>query len=258
MTEEFIPEIDVPVSWAELPSTPFGRMVFDSGSTWQLTFQDGTYFFWFISPPFSPQPYKLMTLKQESLEGEIRFHRPFFLDRKSVNPLGGAADQLLIGNLLGRGKGVHIHAAGIRDPRGRGCLFVGQSEAGKSTMARLWQDEPGVLILNDDRIILREQEGRLWMHGTPWHGEGGFSSPARAALDAVFLLRKGNKTELSPLRAAECAARLMSCAFVPFYSTPALSFTLEFLHKVAETAPCHELRFLPDKRAVKFIQNSVP
>jgi opacity protein-like surface antigen len=36
-------------------------------------------------------------------------------------------------------------------------------------MAKLWFDH-GMTVLNDDRIIVQENKGAFWMHGTPWLG----------------------------------------------------------------------------------------
>ena len=95
---------------------------------------------------------------------------------------------------LSRGEGVEVHAVGISDEQGRGHLFLGHSGAGKSTTARLWIDRPGVRILSDDRIILRVREGRIWMYGTPWHGDAGIASPDCAPLDEIYLLEHGART----------------------------------------------------------------
>ena len=70
-------------------------------------------------------------------------------------PLEYPLDELLLQGLLARGRGAEIHACGIADGSGRGLLFVGQSGAGKTTMARLWEGERGITVLSDDRIILR-------------------------------------------------------------------------------------------------------
>lgn len=181
--------------------------------------------------------------------------------RYGVYPLQYPLDELLIINLLARGKGVEVHACGVIDALGNGHLLVGQSGAGKTTMARLWQPvlgrakgkEDEVTILSDDRIILRKDGNRLWMYGTPWHGDAGFSCSARAPLKQIYLLHRGQKNELVPIGGAAAAARLFACSFPPFYSRAGLDFTLAFFDEVVRTVPCQELRFVPDGNVVKFI-----
>jgi hypothetical protein len=163
-------------------------------------------------------------------------------------------DELLMVNLLARGRGVEVHGCGLRDSDGRGFLFLGMSGAGKTTTARLWIRNPGVTVLSDDRIILRQRDGKLWMYGTPWHGDGELSSASSAPVTRILLLARGETNEIAPLRKAETVARLMACSFVPFFSPDGLDFTLGFLEQAAQAIPCVEFRFVPDERAVEFVR----
>jgi hypothetical protein len=120
-------------------------------------------------------------------------------------------------------------------------------------MARLWEDDPGVTILSDDRIILRKINNQIWMYGTPWHGEAGFAAPTRAPLNKVYFLRKGAENQIFPLKEAESITRFFSCCFPLFYNRDAVDFTLRFFDEVAKSVPCYELGFLPDKTTVRFL-----
>ena len=112
------------------------------------------------------------------------------------------------------------------------------------------------MILSDDRIILRKIDGTVWMYGTPWHGEAALSSPARAPLKGVYLLRQGQSNTLVSLRPSDAAARLLACSFPPFYHSGGLDFTLGFLEQLVEAVPCHELWFTPDERVVTLVRGS--
>src|SRR5271166_6551020 len=116
---------------------------------------------------------------------------------------------------LALGEGVELHALGLADQDGSGYLFLGHSGAGKSTTARLWMRQPGVQLLSDDRIILRQQDGVYRMYGTPWHGDAGVSSPASAPLSAIFLLEQSPQHELLPIAQPQAAAELFARAFLP-------------------------------------------
>ena len=163
-------------------------------------------------------------------------------------------DELLLLNLLSRGRGVEVHACGIVDSTCDGYLFVGHSGAGKTTMARLWEKEPGVTILSDDRIILKLEEGQIWMHGTPWHGEAELASASRAPLKHIFFIGHGQNNSLKSKTGAEAAALLFSSSFPVFYSPEALEFTIGFYGKVANQVPCSELSVVPNPDIINFIR----
>jgi hypothetical protein len=240
--------------WGDLSEEPHGEKLFDSGSTWQLYYKDGAYLFRFTSLVFGSLPYKIAFFNPEFSSGEVYLHRPFFNKGQSVDPLAYPLDELLTINLLAKGRGTEVHACGIVDSLGRGHLFVGQSGAGKSTIARLWESEPGITVLSDDRIILRKMENTIWMYGTPWHGKAELASPERAEVKGIYFLRHGKENELIPINRVDSIGHLFACSFPPFYSREGIDFTLGFLESVVKEVPCYELRFTPDKSIVELIQ----
>ncbi len=159
---------------------------FVSGGLWSAyTSLTGTKFY-FSTPALGPSPYKAAWFDPCFERGHVVLNRSCYPAGQQVFPLEYPIDELVMMHRLSRGEGVEVHALGLVDRDGSGYLFLGHSGAGKSTTARLWQAEPGVRLLSDDRIILRKQNSTFWMYGTPWHGDAGVASPARAPLSAIF------------------------------------------------------------------------
>jgi hypothetical protein len=232
-----------------------GKLIFDSDGAWKL-YEDGeSFLFHLCSKTIGSAPYKISRVTKNFTSGEVVFHSPYLDSSKPLHPLEYPLDELLFINFLSLGKGVEVHALGLVDSEGVGRLFLGQSTAGKTTMARLWEDDPEVTILSDDRIILRKMENQIWMYGTPWHGEAGFAAPTRAPLNKVYFLRKDMRNQVSSLNGVECTSRFFSCCFPLFYNRDAVDFTLRFFEDAAKTAPCYELSFLPNKTCIEFLRN---
>ena len=243
----------VTVAWGELREPFTGEELFDSGGLWKLYRQEGDYVFRFSSPVIGQYPYKEARFNPDFTSGEATLHADYHDRREPATPLEYPLDELLMTNLLARGRGVEVHALGIRDRDGRGYLFTGHSGAGKSTTAKLWEKE-GVLVLSDDRIILRFQDGKFWMYGTPWHGESKLAAAERTELTRIFILGRGKQNEMVPLSPADAVSQLFARSFVPFYEPAALDYTLELLQQIAEAVPCAELRFVPDENVVEFVR----
>ncbi len=253
LTDEADPDVTAWVSWKDLSEATWGRKLFDSNALWQLYDNNGSYIFRFTSVTLGSLPYKAASFNPDFTTGEVYLHPPFFDPDQPVDPMEYPLDELLITSLLAKGRGVEIHACGVIAPSGDGYLFVGQSEAGKTTMARILQ-KANAKILSDDRIILRQVENRFWIYGTPWHGEAELAFPGRAPLREIFFLRHGTRNESRSQKTTEATANLFASSFVPFYSGDSLDFTLGFLERLAKTVPCYELRFIPDERVVKLIE----
>jgi hypothetical protein len=248
------PDVRIRAAWRNFSEETYGEKIFDSAAYWQLYNLNGSYLFRFLFPGRGPLTYKVASFNTDFSLGEVHLHRLFFKPGTPVAPLDSSLDQLLVTNWLGKGRGALIHACGVTDFLGNGHLFCGQSGAGKTTMTRLWRNEPGVTILSDDRIVLRKMENKISMYGTPWHGEAMLASPSRAPLTAVYFLEKGQKNELVAQKTSDSISRLFACSFPPFYNRDALNFTLGFLEEVVKKIPCYELRFKPDKNVVNLIR----
>ncbi len=231
-----------------------GEMIFDSGGIWQLYADNGSYRFLLFSSLLGSIPYKEGRFSADFTSGEITLHRPYFASGHMPYALEYPLDELLLMHLLADGRGAEVHACGVVDRLGNGHLFVGQSGAGKTTMARLWHEEKHVKILSDDRIVLRHVGGRFLMYGTPWHGEGQLADPSKATLSRVYFLRHGDRNTLIPLSPAAAVGRLFACSFPPFYSASGLDFTLRFFEEVVKAVKCDELGFVPDEQVVGFIK----
>jgi hypothetical protein len=253
LLENGTPDVEISVGWRHLVHEPIGKKLFDSGSIWELYSKAGSNIFRFTSLAYGTNPYKLASFNQDFSKGTIHLHEPFFPSDQFVDPICYPLDELLLVNALAGGRGAEIHACGIIDSKGDGHLFAGQSSAGKTTTARIWDGEPGIRILSDDRIILRQDGSEIRMYGTPWHGEGGYALPTSAPLTHIYFLQKGAKNELIPQGKAEGAARLFSCCFAPLYFPEAVSFTLAFFEDVVKSVPLDELRFLPDKSVLDLV-----
>jgi len=248
--------VKIDVSWTDAMVTASQAPLFHSGGLWSVFEESGGYRFCFSASSLGSAPYKTAWFDREFTRGELTIFRPYFDAELPIYPLEYPLDELLMIHRLACGEGVEVHAVGIVDEARRGHLFLGHSGAGKSTTARLWRAQSNADILSDDRIILRLRDGKVWMYGTPWHGDAGIASPACAPLSRIYLLEHSHKTELSPVSRGRAAVELLARSFVPHYSPKGLQFTLEFLERVAREAPCFVFRFLPDMSAVEVIRRA--
>jgi hypothetical protein len=255
LLQKATPDMTIKARWDDISAMEFGgQIIFEASKFQQLLQRGDIYIFSFTSPVLGSIPYKVALVNKDFTKGEVLLHRLYFDISRPVYPLEYPLDELLFINFLARGRGVQVHACGVVDAVEGGHLFLGQSGAGKSTIARLLESEPGVTILSDDRIVLRKMENKIWMYGTPWHGEAGLAFPGKAPLTRIYFLTHGQKNELVQQGKAEALARLLACSFPPFYDRDALDFTLGFLEEVVKNVPCYELRFKPDKSVVNFIR----
>jgi hypothetical protein len=157
-------------------------------------------------------------------------------------------DQVLTMYLLGD-TGLVLHAAGVVHG-GRALAFAGVSGAGKSTLVRLAAGWSGAAALNDDRIILRLQEGTVMAYGTPWPGEAAVAENRMAETCALLFLDKGPNSRVRPISRRETLVRLMPTVSLPWSDPEYLDAGLRACDTLIRRVPAAVFTFRPDDTAL--------
>ena len=239
------PEVTLHIRYGDLPRRTQEEKFFDTKTTWKMFRSGGKYVLKISS--------MMAVLKPDFKSGDI------FIKTKNVRttfPLCYPLGEIILINLLAKGRGIMLHACGVKDSK-KGCLFVGSSQAGKSTTANLWKKEKDATILSDDRIIVRKMENRFWIYGTPWHGNAKVSSPKRAPLGKIFFLKHAKRNSIKKIDLIEAISRLIVCSFPTFWDKEGMEFTLKFCAELAKRVSCYELGFVPDESILNFIRNEI-
>jgi len=158
------------------------------------------------------------------------------------------SDQILLARVLADRGGFYLHSCGVNFG-GKGLLFVGHSEAGKSTIANILKGKAEILC--DDRIIIRRQKTEdrgqnngFKIYGTWSHGDVPEVSANSAALEAIMFLEKADKNLAIPLHnKKEITKRLLSCLIKPFVTVDWWDKTLALIEKISNEVPCYVLEF---------------
>lgn len=193
---------------------------------------------------------RMMVFDREYRRGRL-FVRPYPDQPLEVDPLRYPLGQILMVCLLGLGRGLMMHACAV-DDNGDGYLFAGNSGHGKSTMAGLWENH--ARVLNDDRVILGIRDDRFWVHSTPWHGDFSPVSPRSVPLRGVFILSGSETNAALPKEKGEASCLLLTRSFPPLWDKQGMIFTMDFLARLTDQVPCHELQFSPDEDIVDFVR----
>lgn len=258
-------DIDLRIVWTPELQPTSGLGLFDSGSSWRLHGDEFGFLFDFNAPFLGEQPYKKLQVDSSFRRAVLQMNESYFAGSPfTAEPLEYPLDELLIMHRLTQEQAIELHGVGIVGPDGLSNLFVGHSGAGKSTTARLWTSQHEVEILSDDRIIVRADPkhgtvpgdaGRIFMFGTPWHGEAHFALPQHAAVQRIFVLEHGTGNVITRLNRSQMVAELFARSFVPFHSHEYVDNALAFLERLADSIPCYRYCFEPDERAVEKILN---
>ncbi len=150
-------------------------------------------------------------------------------------------DQIWLARMLAKRQGFFLHSAGMKI-NGRGLLFAGHSEAGKSTTVTILQEQGEILC--DDRIIVRRWLDGFRIHGTWSHGDVPHVSAAEAPLRAILFLEKAKSNRLIPIAdPQEVLKRILPLLIKPLATVDWWEETLAMVEKLVREVPAYRLRF---------------
>ena len=148
-------------------------------------------------------------------------------------------DQVLLGQLLANRHGCLIHAAGM-SLWGKGVLFIGHSDAGKSTTVTMLRDHGDIPC--DDRIAVRRMADGFHISGTWCHGTVSDISPATVPLHALYFIEQAQTNAAIPLTdRREVLARLLPCLIRPLATADWWTKTLACVEGLLREVPAYRL-----------------
>ncbi len=161
-------------------------------------------------------------------------------------------DQVLLAPMLAFRQSCILHSAGAAF-QNNGLLFVGHSDAGKSTMASMLKERWDILC--DDRIIVRRRTDGFSIHGTWCHGDVPDISPGSAPLRAIMFLEKAPENRLFPMADKGMIIRkLLACMVRALATAEWWERILGLVEIMARETPCYILRFDKSGRAGELLQ----
>lgn len=249
-------DVRLQVHCGELPRMRPEAMIFDAVQNhWQLSRLDGQYLFEIFDTLPPHEKIQLACMGPDFRAGEVYLQpektvpgRSWSLTRL-MRPFG----ELLLINLLSQDRGVLVHGLGVSD-QGEGLLFIGQSGAGKTTLANLYKPHQDVSILSDERVVVTQVGGQFWLSGTPWSGGAFTVSAETVPLRKVLFLEHGPRNVLMAERLIALGSLFFQQLFLPFWNGEALAFALSFAEELLSTVPSYRLGFVNDAGVIEFLR----
>lgn len=165
-----------------------------------------------------------------------------------------STDQIFLARILAYRQGCILHASGVI-LNGKGFLFLGHSEAGKSTMVKFLKDQAEILC--DDRMIIRRRPEGFRIYGTWSHGEVPLVSANSASLKGIFFLNKAKENRITVLKdRREAFTKILSCLIRPFETGDWWEKNLDLVEELVNKIPCFTLNFDKSGKIVESIKET--
>lgn len=165
--------------------------------------------------------------------------------------------QIILINYLSKKEGIFVHSTGLKDTNKKGLLFVGPTQAGKSTTARLWYNHSKAEVLNDDRMIIRKVNSQFFIFGSPWHGDFSdylASRQGKAKLKRLFFIHHARNHKIKALNPKEAYHNFYPNIFPTFWNKDSLEKQTKLCQDIVTNIPCYRLGFRKDSSVIEFVR----
>lgn len=159
--------------------------------------------------PYSADEREAFTV--EPTEADLQFARSLLVKSygEPVNPYpGDVLENMAIHNVLSwkllSYNVLLLHGSALCMD-GEAYIFLAPSGTGKSTHTRFWRETFGdrVWMIDDDKPMVRIENGRAVVYGTPWNGKHRLGRNASAPLKAIVWLTRGTENTIERLEKAD-------------------------------------------------------
>lgn len=123
---------------------------------------------------------------------------------------------------------IFIHSSSIKYNE-LGILFIASSGVGKSTQARLWKEHMGIVQVNDDKNIIIEENGELFIYGNPWSGKSLIDINTKTKLTHLVFVKRSETNYVQKISKKEQFLLLM-----PHMSNPSFMYNRDKWNKLTD------------------------
>ena len=136
-------------------------------------------------------------------------------------------------------------------------VFTAVSGTGKSTHTALWRKlfKDKVVMINDDKPIIRKKDGVFYVYGTPWMGKSNIGNNVKAPVKAVYILQRGEKNSVVRVKPGEVFKNILEATVVPT-DRRNMEKLLELLNEFFSSAPLFLLTCNMDIEAAQVAYNA--
>ena len=138
---------------------------------------------------------------------------------------------------------VALFHSSVVEVDGECYLFTAKSGTGKSTHTRMWREVFGkrAVMINDDKPLIRNENGKFYAYGTPWDGKHELSTNKKSPIKAICFLDRGETNDIEKVSAEEVMLKLITQLYRPRNADGVVK-TLDFADQMLKNIPMYKMK----------------
>lgn len=154
--------------------------------------------------------------------------------------------------------GVVLCHGSVVEYEGNAYMFTAPSGTGKSTHTRLWREHFGeeVIMINDDKPLLRFEKDGVYAYGTPWDGKHCLSTNKCARLAGICFLHQAETNSIEKIGPEKSVELLMKQIYRPRNAEGVMK-TLDYVELLIEKVPMYSMGCTISTEAAQMAYNAM-
>lgn len=154
--------------------------------------------------------------------------------------------------------GVVLCHGSVLELDGRAYMFTAPSGTGKSTHARMWREHFGekVIMINDDKPLLKFEKDGVYAYGTPWDGKHHLSTNRCAKLAGICFLKQAPENNIRSIQPDESVSLLMNQIYRP-RNAESLMKTMDYVDRIITEVPIYLMECNISEEAAEMAYNAM-
>ena len=126
---------------------------------------------------------------------------------------------------------------------GYAYLFSADSGTGKSTHTGLWLEhfKEKAFIINDDKPVLRLENGQWFVYGTPWSGKTDLNINVKAKLGAIVFLERAKENHITPIEVKEAIPLFFNQTVRRLKREEKMDLVLQYMEEILTSTPIYKM-----------------
>lgn len=149
-----------------------------------------------------------------------------------------------------------LHASYI-EYNGRAILFCGPSGAGKSTQAALWEEHEGAELINGDRVLLKNKDGKWHAYGYPCCGSSAICKNRTLPIQAIVALEHGKENTLQNMSMGAKMRTFIAGSERYLWNDRELDKICTLAEQIISEVPMWHFSCTPDSQAVDILKTKL-
>lgn len=140
-------------------------------------------------------------------------------------------------------KGFMLHSSAVAYEN-KAYLFSAPSGTGKSTHTEIWQrvfGEDKAVIINDDKPVIKLNDDKFYVYGTPWSGKTDKNLNIKVPLQGICFIERGPDNHIERVSQKDAIWLILNQTIRPAY-TGVMDNLLSLIDELLKKVPVYRLR----------------